>query len=265
MIVGNRNVRRIVRAPLHSANYRAALGMALAYPLRDLPANARRFLTGGGEYPYACRVRTPSGPVAPTLYSNHDIATVNEIFARKDYRCGRDLRVAVDMGANIGISALYFLTRNPTARVYAFEPNPRNVGRLRENLAGYESRYELEEVAIGTSDGNAQFAADPYGRYGTLLYTEDTWYEPTFIDVRVREINSVLAAILEREHEIDILKIDTEGLEEQLVGALDDRVLAQIKSIVYETAEPAPFHTDRFSYSFDCQTNHLQALPRAAP
>jgi FkbM family methyltransferase len=261
MRLGHRGMRRVLVAPFHRGHYRAALGMARRYPLRDLPGNARRYLVAGGEYPYVCRVRTPSGMVAPTLYSSHDILTVNEIFCREDYRCGRDLRVAVDVGANIGISALYFLTRNATARVYAFEPDPRNAERLRGNLAAYLDRYQLEEVAIGTSDGTAQFATDPYGRYGTLEYSEDSsWYEPTFIDVQVRAINGALAGILERESEIDILKIDTEGLEEQLVGALDDELLRRIRIIVYETNDPAPYHAARFRHSFACETNRLESL-----
>jgi FkbM family methyltransferase len=235
--------------------------MAKCYPLSDLPANARRFLTARGDYPYVCRVRTPSGMVAPTLYSSHDILTVNEIFCREDYRCGRDLEVAVDVGANIGISALhfYFMTRNADTLVYAFEPDPRNAERLRGNLATYCDRYQLEEVAIDTSDGTARFASDPYGRYGTLAYGEDTWYEPTFIDVQVRSINGVLAGILERESQIDILKIDIEGLEEQLVGALDEDLLRRIRTIVYEANAPAPYHTARFRHSFACETNRLES------
>jgi len=260
MKLGDRSIGRLLGAPFHAGHYRAALGMARSYPLSDLPANARRYLTARGEYPYVCRVRTPSGTVAPTLYSSHDILTVNEIFCRGDYSCGRDLRVAVDVGANIGISALYFLTRNSGARVYAFEPDPRNTERLRANLTAYADRYQLEEVALGTADGTARFATDPYGRYGTLEYTEDTWYEPTFIDVRVRSINGVLAEILERESEIDILKIDTEGLEEQLVEALDDELLRRIRVIVYETNDPAPYHSARFRHSFECQTNRLESL-----
>jgi FkbM family methyltransferase len=259
MRLGHRGARRVLGAPLHGGHYRAAFGMAKRYPLSDLPANARRFLLARGEYPYVCRVRTPSGMVEPTLYSSHDMLTVNEIFCREDYRCGRDLRVAVDIGANIGISALYFLTRNADLRVYAFEPDPRNVERLRSNLAAYFDRYHLEEVAIDTSDGSARFASDPYGRYGTLAYEGDTWYEPTFIDVRVRSINGVLAGILERESEIDILKIDTEGLEERLVSALDEDLLRRIRTIVYETNDPAPFHTARFRHSFACETNRLES------
>lgn len=232
MRLGHRSERRVLGAPLHGSHYRAAFGMAKRYPLSDLPANARRFLVAWGS--------------------------INEIFCREDYRCGRDLRVAVDIGANIGISALYFLTRNADTRVYAFEPDPRNVERLRINLATYCDRYHLEEVAIDTSDGVARFASDPYRRYGTLAYGGDTWYEPTFIDVQVRSINGALAGILERESEIDILKIDTEGLEERLVGVLDEELLRRIRTIVYETDDPAPYHTARFRHSFACETNRLE-------
>lgn len=260
MRLGHRNMERVLRAPLHGGHYRAVAGMIRNYPLGDLVGNARRFLTAYGEYPYACRVRTPTGMVAPTLYSSHDILTVNEIFCREDYRCRGDLQVAVDIGANIGISALYFLTRNTSARVYAFEPDPRNAERLRANLTGRSDRYSLEEVAIGTSDGVARFASDPSGRYGTLDYSAGTWYEPSFIDVQVRSINSVLGEILEREPKIDILKIDTEGVEEELVSALDENVLQRIRTVVYETSSPAPFHTTRFRHSFACETNRLDSL-----
>ena len=104
MRLGRRGMRRVLGVPLHGGHYRAALGMAKCYPLSDLPANARRFLTARGDYPYVCRVRTPSGMVAPTLYSSHDILTVNEIFCREDYRCGRDLEVAVDVGATSALA-----------------------------------------------------------------------------------------------------------------------------------------------------------------
>ncbi len=49
-------------------------------------------------------------------------------------RGGPRARVVVDIGSNIGISALYFLTRNPACRCWLYEPVPRNVERLRANL-----------------------------------------------------------------------------------------------------------------------------------
>jgi FkbM family methyltransferase len=185
--------------------------------------------------------------------------TVNEIFCRQDYRVGGELRVAVDVGANIGLSALYFLTRNETSRVYAFEPDPKNVARLRENLRGYEGRYELEEVAVALSSGTAAFGVEPIGRYGTLSLELQTGHPPTeVIEVRTRALNDILDEVLARHDRIDILKIDVEGLEEELVAAIDRRQLERITSIIYETNAPAPMHEDLFDYRYSSQTSRLQ-------
>lgn len=253
MHIGNRRLSRVLRAPLKLAHYRALLRMVLLWPA--LASDLRRYLTGGGSYPCVCRVRTPSGIVAPTLHHSHDISTVVEVFFRADYRSGSNVGVVVDIGANIGISALYFLSRNTASRVYCFEPNPTNVARLRVNLADFDSgRFDVEEVAVGLHDGDASFGTEPTGRYGRI---SDDFGE--LITVRCREINSVLGEVINREGAIDVLKIDVEGLEEQLVGAIRPDLLAKITTIYYETVTPAPLHADRFRHHFSCQVNTLRA------
>jgi FkbM family methyltransferase len=252
-VTGIRSPRAVLRAPFHRAHYRALVGMARRYP--NPVGNLRRYLTGGGSYPYASRVRTPVGVVAPTLYSSHDMVTVNEIFCRDDYRAPDDLAVAVDIGANIGISALYFLTRNPTSRVYCFEPDPRNVRRLELNLAGYESRFEVEPVAVGLQDGEVRFGTEPTGRYGRI---SDDYGEA--VVVPCREINGLLDGVLAKEGRIDLLKIDTEGLEEALVGAIRPDLLERISTIYYETAGPVPLHSERFRHRYECQVNRLSRI-----
>jgi FkbM family methyltransferase len=224
--------------------------MLIAYP--DFVANLCRYLTGSGSYPYACRVRTPLGMIAPTLYSSHDIVTMSEVFCRRDYQADRDLSVAIDIGSNIGISALYFLTRNQRSRVYCFEPDPRNVDRLRLNLAGYEDRFSIEPVAVGVQDGELLFGTEPTGRYGRI---SDTYGEP--ILVSCREINPVIEAVVESEGGVNILKIDAEGLEEQLVSAIRPRLLERIDTVYYETVGAVPLHLDRFEHRYDCQVNRL--------
>jgi FkbM family methyltransferase len=230
--------------------------MVRIYP--DLFDSARRYLTARGDYPHRCRVRTPLGVVAPTLYSSHDMSTVNEIFSRQDYRVGRELEVAVDIGSNIGISALYFLTRNATARAFLFEPDPKNTMRVRATLAEFEGRYRLEEVAIAVADGTASFATEDSGRYGTLRVDESA-PDTTLITVRTRAINAVLREILRDQERIDVLKIDTEGSEIDLVTAIEPDVLDRISTIYYETDAPAPLHQDRFGFRYSCQTNRLTA------
>ena len=108
-LLGGRQHGMVLRNLAAPANYGALLAMPRRYPnLRDA---ARRYLLGRGDYPTRVEVRTPLGVVRPKLWSHHDMFTVNEVFCRRDYaaRPG-DLRV-LDLGSNIGISALYFLTR----------------------------------------------------------------------------------------------------------------------------------------------------------
>ena len=116
-MLGGRSPRLVLDSIFEPNQYRALARMVTRYPA--FPRVARRYFLGGGRYPYACRIRTPTGTVAPITYSHHDIFTVHEIFGREDYAAGNDLRVVVDIGSNVGISALYFLTRNHTSRCYA--------------------------------------------------------------------------------------------------------------------------------------------------
>jgi|SRR5215210_6710831 len=192
------------------------------YP--DFTENLKRYLTGKGEYPYNIRIKTPTGTTSPTLYSHHDILTVNEIFCRKDYAADERVNVVVDLGSNIGISALYFLTRNHTCRCYLFEPDPINVQRLRVNLAGFGPRFSLREVAVSDTSGVFQFGIESMGRYGGIgIKTGE------YIKVPCLDINEVLSEILSKEESIDILKIDTEGQEIRTVKAIRKRNLQEVR------------------------------------
>ncbi len=215
----------------HPRNYRAlwaAIRLTPA-PLR----NVWRYLTASGTYPYSPAVRTPTGIVAPRLDSFHDMMTFNEIFLREDYLLPEQARTVVDLGSNRGISALYFLTRNRDVRVWLYEPVPANLERLRANLAGFEDRYRLHDVAVGTQSGSISFNVEPTGRYGGIgVATEEA------ITVVCKDINTVVAAVLATEPHIDLLKIDIEGLEMEVVEAIDPTYLPRIHAICFEWEAP---------------------------
>ena len=224
-VLGDRPLGFVAREVVRPANWLALGRMTRRYP--RLAESAKRYFSARGTYPYRCEVRTPQGVIAPTLFTQHDMITVNEVFCREDYRAGADARVVVDLGSNIGISALYFLTRSPASRVWAYEPVPRNVERLRENLSGFEGRWRVEEVAVADREGEESFAVEPTGRYGGLggAHAES-------IQVRVRRIDDVLREVLDAESRIDVLKIDTEGSEARILHAAAPELLARV-SVVY--------------------------------
>jgi FkbM family methyltransferase len=212
-----------------------------------------RFLGGSGSYPHHLKLNTPIGVIGQSLYSRHDLLTVNEIFARLDYRAESSLGVAVDVGANIGIASSYFLTRNLTSRVYAIEPNPANVVRLRTTLDSYPGRFELLEVAAAEEDGTATFFVEPSGRYGG--FTQG--WKSEQITVPTKRFGDILEDVLSCESRIDVLKVDTEGSEQALVSSIAPEHLDRIDRIYYETVDPEPFHASQFTHHFECQTNAL--------
>jgi FkbM family methyltransferase len=224
--------------------------MARVYP--RFGPNAWRYFTGRGSYPYDCEVRTPSGMVRPRLWAHDDLLTVNEIFCRLDYAAGPDVRVVVDIGSNIGISALYFLTRNADSRCYLYEPVPRNVERLRRNLDLFRGRWTVEEAAVWDRDGVVEFGVEPTGRYGGIGIAM-----PNRIEVPCLSINDVLERVIEREGHVDVVKVDTEGAEVDTVAAIRPDLLDHIDTIYFETAERPVLHADRFDCSFACDTGRL--------
>ena len=235
--LGDRPLGFIAREAVRPSNWVALGRMPRRY--RHPLDGARRYFTPGGSYPHRCEVRTPLGIVAPTLHSQHDMITVNEVFCREDYRVGDEAEVVVDVGSNIGISALYFLTRSERARAWLYEPVPRNVERLRENLSGFEGRWRLDEAAVADRDGEETFSIEPTGRYGGLAADA-----AESITVRVRHIDEVLGEVLEAEGRIDVLKLDTEGVEARTLAAASPALLARVGVIFAEDfageIEPPP-------------------------
>ncbi len=232
MKLAHRNLSDVWGAVREKRHYTALRNM---FRLYDQPAQyLYRYLTAKGSYPHRIRVKTPLGVITPTLYSFHDLLTVNEIFCRGDYALDYKRRVVLDIGSNIGLSALYFLTRNANNRVYLYEPDPKNVVRLRENLRGYEERYHLSTDAVGPEGGTLSFGLEPTGRYGGLGMATGQ-----YMDVTVRAINDVLADILAHEARLDVVKIDTEGIETATIEAIDPSHWPKIGTIFFEEAEAA--------------------------
>lgn len=240
-MLGDRSLRTVARALADPRYYRALWRMARGARRPD--DFFRRYVLGSGRYPHVCALRTPIGEIRPTVYSSHDVLTLNEVFFRGDYEAPAEIRVVVDIGSNIGLSALYFLTRSPDVRVYLFEPNPVNAERLERNLEAFEDRYVLSQEAVGVEDGVFAFGVEETGRYGGIgVETGRT------IEVRCREVNSVLDEIAEVEDHIDILKIDTEGLESRTVRAVRPDLLERIDRIYFEAPEgPAAVDAPRFT------------------
>jgi FkbM family methyltransferase len=187
--------------------------------------------------------------------------TVHEVFCREDYPAPGDPGggAVVDVGSNIGISALWFLTRSPTVIVSCFEPVPENVARLTDNLAPFAGRWSVEEVAVDAAGGEVEFGVEATGRYGGIdVATGRT------MNVRCRPIAEVLDEALAEAGRIDVLKIDTEGAELRTVAAIRRDQLARIGRVAYEWLGPEPPpHGDAVAFRRSCDTVTLVPSARS--
>ncbi|MBZ5564152.1 MAG: FkbM family methyltransferase [Acidobacteriia bacterium] len=226
-MLAKRRLAAILTAVFQRRHWRAAINMFRV--CGDVPDAFARYLLARGEYPASMRLKTPLGEVRPTLYSHVDMLTVNEIFCRQDYYASVSDRIIVDFGSNIGLSALYFLTRDRASFVYCYEPLPFNCERFRRNLAGFEGRYQLAEYAVALEDGAADFGYEFTGRFGGI--GKDTGATMT---VECRDAVAVLRGILQEHEGIDVLKMDIETFEEEILLAIPEDVLRRIRRIYVE-------------------------------
>lgn len=227
--LGGRDVGTVAKALFQRRHYHAAVNMARLY--KQHAQMFRRYLTRSGDYPFTTQVRTPSGWLDLHLFTPHDVLTVNEIFCREDYPAEPEDKIVVDFGSNIGISAAYFLSRGPDVRAYLFEPLPANIERLQTNLAGFRDRYTLEPVAVGPVEGEVEFGWEETGRYGGVgVATGHT------IKVPSRDSTKLLEDVISRHGQIDVLKVDIEGLEDAVITGIPDPLARQIRKIYVECA-----------------------------
>lgn len=122
---------------------------------------------------------------------------------------GRPGCTIVDIGANVGAAAIYFLAKAPEARLIAFEPAAATFALLQENLGAF-ARAEVVNAGLFSRDT----VMDLYG--GALDCSQNSVVassETAAVTERItlRRASSEFGRL--GIGEIAILKIDTEGCE----------------------------------------------------
>jgi FkbM family methyltransferase len=179
-----------------------------------------------------------------------------EVFQNQCYRPipgVRDVKVIVDIGANVGLAAAYFRMVYRNASIVGFEPDDRAFTVLQHNaqlLGG------CEVFPYGLSDHDRQ----------SLLYLGDSPVNSTIKrglrpdhPTRTIELRSAFSALSAHcQGPIDILKIDTEGEELPILRSLAGVTLPRVQVIYLEFHS----HADRVAIDALLAPTHL--LWRAA-
>ncbi len=135
-----------------------------------------------------------------------------------EFLCEGD--VIYDVGANIGIIGL-LLAQHPKgrgSRVHSFEPEPRNFGQLRRNIAknGLIGRVSPHQVALADEPGEVELfvrGGPGEGRHSTVAAEGSTGSIP----IRAETAAGLAAAVGEVP---DLMKIDVEGAEGRVLSGM---------------------------------------------
>jgi len=166
-----------------------------------------------------------------------------EMFRDDDHRklsdfIGKEAEVVLDVGANQGLYALRAKLENPGCRVYCFEPNPLEYASLVENIAlnGMEG-ITVFHAAVGESDKDIVFEYVPGAGAisGKGVRTvERQWMREEFIArCSVKQVSLDAFCASHQIRQVDILKIDTEGMEMEVLSG-SSVILANCDRVVIE-------------------------------
>lgn len=172
-----------------------------------------------------------------------DSTVFEQIFLYEEYASPHlptHARTIVDLGANIGMSTIFFALRYPEAGIIAVEPDFHNFEILKANVANLGERAKVEHAAAWAHDGQISLVLqDTHGRaleaWGVQV-SESSQSETT----RTARIPSYcMETVFEKAGfgEIDILKVDVEGAEKEIFLADPSRWLPRVKFVVIETHE----------------------------
>jgi FkbM family methyltransferase len=242
MRIGRRRLRAFRRKLLDGSNYKAIPRFPEVHdhPIRVLFEDAFSL----GRYPRTITIKTPTGQVDVQLFSAADLSTLNLIFCRQDYYLPENTRVVVDIGSNIGLSALYWLTRNKASYVYCHEPAPVSYDRLVSNLRAFQGRFQARNEAVSNFRGTASLGIEASGVNSSLELRSTN-----SVTCQVVHINEVLDAVIKRHGQIDVLKVDSEGHEFRTLEAIAPEYWKQIRCVNVGCHGASEFIPKEFRYS----------------
>jgi FkbM family methyltransferase len=183
------------------------------------------------------KVRLSTGEVFLIRRSRgwQDLGTLHEIFIEGVYADHPPIagKTVLDIGANIGDTAVYFAKRG--ARVIAFEPDPQMCELARRNVEGNGLRADIRCAGVG---GAAQTLALSATRDGADTLSATLFPGHVATDELHGETLAVqvvaFADILAELGAVDLVKIDCQGCEYPSLRSLTRADLRKIKHVMME-------------------------------
>lgn len=184
------------------------------------------------EYKLMITNETSSISVYARKYPSSDLITLLEVWGKQEYRAAIEMLTAkgiqepyiLDVGGNVGYSAVYFKYHFPSARIICVEPDQSNQKQISKNIKvnGFKD-ITLVAGALWRKRTKMEIKNDYREGTSASFYV----IESDKGDIDGYGINDILS--IQNWNHIDLLKVDIEGAEKYLFE--DEHSAATILSI----------------------------------
>ena len=161
----------------------------------------------------------------------------HQIFIFEEYSCLRDLNepsLVLDLGANVGFSAAYFLNIFPKTHIVAVEPDERNLVICKANLSPYGDRVLLLHGAVWSRATKLRLLKGTFGdgREWASQVDEFIEEERPSAGVQAWDVGSLID--MSGGTTVDLLKVDIERAELSVFGESVGSWLHRVHNICIE-------------------------------
>jgi FkbM family methyltransferase len=145
----------------------------------------------------------------------------------------RDGWVVVDVGGHKGIFAVFAATSARDVKVYSFEPSPESFACLSRNIGlNSLSNVKAFNVAVGGRNGESTLNLYEENGQNTLLQRSNPRLHPVgSIKVETWSLVRVLTTVASQ---VNLLKVDIEGMEYETLFSCPDEYLLRVERIALE-------------------------------
>lgn len=172
---------------------------------------ARRILGRPSQRWRTLRLRVAGTRTQVVVSDYGELEVMRDILLDQDYSLGDvpSPGVIVDVGANIGLAALYFRAQYPGAEIVAIEPDPETFAKLEQNVGG-DPRIRPVNAAVAAEPGELVLFRPPGYSIASSLKRGGADGGAS-ARVRAETLDGLCAELgLTR---IDLVKLDVEGAE----------------------------------------------------
>lgn len=176
------------------------------------------------------------------------LSVASEIFKHKEYRRAESMiketqDVIVDVGAHVGLFAIYCRSLNPNCEIICLEPEEKNYAVLRDNLSKNKIQNAVMlKAALAHVSGRRHLGVSE-DSHNHELFPENACESGLCELVETFSLGALIKKFDIKK--IGLLKMDIEGAETEVLSALDADVFERISAIIMEYHDTrGRVHTD---------------------